>query len=157
MNPTDPLARLNPLREPAAIDWWPPAPGWWLLAVLLLCGCIALALWSWRRHRRNRYRAQGLAALAAIEAEYRRDRDAAALAGAVNALLKTVALKAFPRTTVAGLHGEAWAGFLNDTGDRGQAFDAAMASAHYRAASDLDCAALCDQAARWIRRHRGLA
>jgi len=31
MNP-DPLAPLRPLHLPDQIGWWPPAPGWWLLA-----------------------------------------------------------------------------------------------------------------------------
>ena len=44
-NPMDPatlLEQLAPLREPAPITWWPPAPGWWLLGVLMM----ALLLWG---------------------------------------------------------------------------------------------------------------
>ena len=35
----NPLDQLEPLIAPAPISWWPPAPGWWLLALL--------ALFSW--------------------------------------------------------------------------------------------------------------
>ena len=28
----DPLAGLRPLHRPLPVSWWPPAPGWWLLA-----------------------------------------------------------------------------------------------------------------------------
>ncbi|HCH75615.1 MAG TPA: DUF4381 domain-containing protein, partial [Pseudomonas sp.] len=45
MNPLDQLA---PLISPDPISWWPPAPGWWLLGLVLL---MALGL-LWRlRHR----------------------------------------------------------------------------------------------------------
>src|SRR3990167_10562255 len=39
-----PLDQLEPLIAPAPIDWWPPAPGWWLLAVL-----VPLLLWGLTR------------------------------------------------------------------------------------------------------------
>ena len=44
MTPTDPLAPLNPLRQPEAISWWPLAPcggSWWLLAT-------PGGLWTWK-------------------------------------------------------------------------------------------------------------
>src|SRR5690606_7958549 len=34
-SPVNPLDQLEPLIAPAPINWWPPAPGWWLLALLL--------------------------------------------------------------------------------------------------------------------------
>lgn len=156
MNPADPLAQLHPLREPAAISGWPLAPGWWLLACLALAITAALITWLWQRHRRNRYRRQGLAELQRIEARYRIDGDHRALAAAVNELLKTIALRAYPQAQVAAIHGQAWADFLNSTSGNALDFDLAAVTAHYAPARGLqEPQQLCAQAARWIRQHRG--
>ncbi|SDH39571.1 protein of unknown function [Pseudomonas flavescens] len=44
----NPLDQLQPLIAPAAVGWWPPAPGWWLLAMLLP----VLSVVAWRLFRR---------------------------------------------------------------------------------------------------------
>jgi len=52
MNPEDLIALLEPLREPLPVHWWPPAPGWWLLALLVIIA--AVALWRMWRERSRR-------------------------------------------------------------------------------------------------------
>ncbi|WMR35896.1 DUF4381 family protein, partial [Metapseudomonas otitidis] len=44
----NPLDQLEPLIAPLPVPFWPPAPGWWLLAVLLPL----LAWGAWRLARR---------------------------------------------------------------------------------------------------------
>ena len=44
---------LRDIHLPAEPSWWPPAPGWWLLAVIVLA-VLVVAVWTWRRHRRVR-------------------------------------------------------------------------------------------------------
>ncbi len=41
--------QLQPIVLPEPVKWWPPAPGWWLLAATLL---IAIVLWRYVKHRR---------------------------------------------------------------------------------------------------------
>ena len=154
MNPQDPLANLNPLREPAAISWWPLAPGWWILMLLLLVGAAGLAWWLYRRYRRNRYRRLGLRALQHIQSDFQRSGDVTACITAVNALLKNVALQAYPRSHVAHTHGQQWLDFLNNTARGDAGFDSAFAGAQYRpTAKDLPAEKFCQQAASWIRDH----
>jgi hypothetical protein len=155
MNPqTDPLAALHPLREPPPIGWWPPAPGWWLLAAL---ACIALLVLVWllvRRYRARAYRRQALAQLAQLRADYQREQDSQGYLAGANALLKSVALLAFPRRDVAAGSGADWLALLNSGLRKGQQFPENFVSGAYRRERpDIDVDQLHDLAASWIKRH----
>ena len=49
--PSDLLAQLRDIQPPAPPEWWPPAPGWWLLAGLALVLVAYSGLRLWRRWR----------------------------------------------------------------------------------------------------------
>jgi hypothetical protein len=154
MQQADPLAQLHPLREPAAVSAWPPAPGWWILAALLLAA-IAVALFIvWRHYRRQAYRRQGLRQLDTLRAELESGGDSAAYAQSVNALLKAVALRAFPRRQVAATSGEQWLAFLRETAGEDWQPPQALADAPYRPDPAVPVDELHRAAASWIRQHR---
>ena len=60
MNQTIDYTQL-PLRDihlQGSIGWWPPAPGWWLLAAFVLAGLALYAVHYYRgRHKRAALRA----------------------------------------------------------------------------------------------------
>jgi hypothetical protein len=154
VNPQDPLAALAPLREPPPVGWWPPAAGWWLLLGLGLLGLAALAAFLIRRLRRNAYRRRALALLAALRETHAREGDLNAYVAGVNALLKSVALYAWPRREVAARHGGEWLAFLEDSVKSGAGFPPGLADAPYRESCPaLDPEQLHRAAAAWIRRH----
>ena len=155
MNPQDPLANLHPLREPAMIGWWPPAPGWWLLGALVLLALSALVWFLVRRYRANAYRRQALAQLESLHRQFATSGDNGAFVVNTNALLKSVALRAYPRRQVAASSGAQWLAFLNNS-CRGNAaaFDDRFVAALYREDQpDIDPEQLRRAAAQWIRRH----
>ena len=156
MNPQDPLAALKPLREPPAIDWWPLAPGWWLLLVLCL-GAIGVLTYLWFRARqRTAYRRQALQRLAMLQAEHARDQDHSEFLSQVNALLKRVALIAFPGREVARLHGDRWLDFLNRSASQQPPFSAALVTAHYSGNADAETARQAYRCAtHWLKHHGG--
>ena len=162
MNPQDPLAALNPLREPALIGWWPLAPGWWVLIVLLLVAIPVLCYYLHKRHKSNTYRRLALLQLKEINTELEaRDPDSArehiALT-ATNALLKAVALRVFPRHDIAALSGTAWLDFLNGTAGSNAdeaRFPTEFANAAYQRHNlDLDMQQISAAAEHWIKTHK---
>lgn len=154
MNPADPLEQLHPLREPGLISWWPLAPGWWLLLALVLLLLAAGTWWLYRRHRRNAYRRLGLDQLQSIQQQYARDQDPQQAVHALNALLKGVALRAYPRRDIAAISGDAWQAFLGNSAPGGPSFEPSALSAQYRPdAADIDVEALALAARHWISRH----
>ena len=158
MTPTNPLAQLHPLREPQLIGWWPPAPGWWLLLAITAGLLLVVLLLLWRSYRSNAYRRCGRAQLAGLYADYQRSGDAIAFAVATNALLKSVALKVFPRQQIAACSGPEWLALLNGSIPGGDCFPEDFTAAVYRGdAAAVDAAALNAAAARGIARHRVVA
>lgn len=115
---TVPAAQALQLRDihlPGAPALWPLAPGWWLLAGVLL----ALLAWAgvvgWRHYRLRRERMQVLDELERISAGLAQERSPAILAQ-LSTLLRRLALLRFSRERVAGLTGDAWLHFLDASG-----------------------------------------
>lgn len=105
-----------PLREihlPESVGWWPPAPGWCLLPVLLALG-LAAAWYGRHLYRRRKYSAISMARkeLAEIRSRYASDRDAGRCVRSVSGLLRRVSVSVFPRAESAGLTGADWLAFL---------------------------------------------
>jgi hypothetical protein len=99
---------LRDIHLPTEPSWWPPAPGWWLLAALL---CFALA-WAWRvfahgrRLRRLRRALHGQ-----LDALRREQVDGAAQVAAMSLLLRRAAKRYAPQALA--LRDEAWLRFLD--------------------------------------------
>jgi hypothetical protein len=157
------LEKLADIALPAPVPWIPQTWGWATLGVVLL----ALAVWAfarWRRRRAaNRYRVEALAELGALEARLNDESSRADAIAALPALLKRVALAAWPRREVAALSGAAWVTFL-----RRHAPDSALPDAttrllddgEYRIRGDRpavtldDARAVADAVRAWIEGHR---
>lgn len=103
------LDRLHDIVVPEPVSWWPLAPGWYVLGGLLVF-LFAVFIWSIvDRRLTNRYRRAGLRELAELEALPNESQTLPRLA----ALVKRVALAAFPREQVASLAGADWLTFLD--------------------------------------------
>lgn len=108
MNPMD-LSQLRDIHLPAAVAWWPPAYGWWILLALVLLG-LAVAGLLYRRRYRERAAIRGLKAVARALA------DGAApvvCIQRISMILRRFAMSVAETRSVAGLTGEDWLEFLD--------------------------------------------
>jgi hypothetical protein len=110
MNPTD-FSEL-PLRDihlPAEIGWWPPAPGWWLIAGVIVAGLL-LVVWRYRLQYRERAALRGLKAVARALAE---GGAPTVCVQRISMILRRFAMSVAGQAPVAGLTGDAWLRFLD--------------------------------------------
>ena len=145
MNPSPgSLDNLRDIVAPEPVSWWPPAPGWWLVAFLVLTVATAVAHRFCRQWQRNAYRR---AALRAIE-------QTTSIAE-VSDVLKRAALAAYPRPQVASLAGDAWCEWLEKTGREQVPPQAVVALTQdvYAGSQAGDLADVRQFAISWIRSH----
>lgn len=97
---------LRDIHLPAEPSWWPPAPGWWALALIVLA-TLCLAFWYGRRRRRRLgQRRAVLLELDRLVEQYQRAGDQAALISGMHQLLRRLARR--HDVKAAQQRGEAW-------------------------------------------------
>ncbi len=159
----DSLNELADIHVPQEPGIWPPAPGWWVVGAIaagLLAWAGVIAYRRWQVQRRCQF------ALAELDRCLARDRadDGGQTAdpeqrrldaiNEMNAVLRRVALRHFPRSQVASLSGRDWVRFLQDHGDASlmdQAQSDALAQGRFARHCDVQPEALHRTARRWIR------
>ena len=154
------LKGLYDIRLPDPIGWWPPAPGWWLVAALLLLAAMWLArqlqLLPWLRSLP--YRRSALLELRQLQ-QPRSDSTAAERLGALARLLRRVVRTAYPQHPAIAGTGIGWLKFLDRcSGMHGfsQGKGRCLAMELYRPQPNADLAAVEELVRRWIVRHRPL-
>lgn len=153
----DPLAQLQDIHTPPDIGLWPPAWGWWLLALVILAIVGAAAVFIRRRRQRNLYRQQALAELRQLDA-IAPDHNGDWLQ-ALSILLRRTAIAGCGAQFDTGLKGEAWLEWLDERcpackSQFRQGAGTALLAGPYQKNPDCDRAALNQLAQTWIREHR---
>ena len=151
------LQNLHDIVVPGPVAWWPPAPGWYAVLALAVTTLVMLLWKYWRHSRRNRYRGEALKELERLGRE-----AAGGDLRELPALLKRAALSAWPRRQVAGLVGEDWHRFLDQSAntDRfrsgaGDLLDRlAYAPGDGAVLSGEEKKTVLDAARMWLRHHR---
>lgn len=67
------LEQLRDIHLPQAVHWWPPAPGWWLVAAMVLALTIWLSRYLQARYRRQYFRGETQDLLKKIWQDYQQN------------------------------------------------------------------------------------
>lgn len=145
------------IHLPAPAHWWPPAIGWWILAIVLLALLLVLLFIGLRWLRYIIWRRRLLRTFRTDCRQLDKAPDTELLNG-VNSLLKRLAIKLYPHADTAGLSGYPWLAFLKQQAPQ-QLFtdtvDELLAESGYRPATDALSAGqrqmLLDMALQWAR------
>lgn len=112
---TQTTLELRDIHLPDPISWWPPAPGWWLLLGLILLAVAAGFLFRLYQ-KKQALKKQVLAEFENICHQYEKEKNSTELVQSLSILLRRACISFYPRSEAASLTGEAWLGFLDDTG-----------------------------------------
>lgn len=150
-----PAANVGPeLRDihlPPTPDWWPLAPGWWLLGLLLLI-LLGVGIWYARRWRkRRRMWAPVSAELDALAARHAETGNQAELAAGLSQLLRRAVIYCGGE---AQRQGDAWQAQLARLapGSLSPALVRDLDHGVYRKDASLDAGMALMSCRRWLRR-----
>jgi len=102
------LSQVRDVHVPVQ-SWWPPAPGWWLVLVLVLCLIAFVASLVFKRKRGYRWIALAEAELARLESDFERDEaDAQTTIKRLSVLMRRSAIAALGRERVARATDDNW-------------------------------------------------
>jgi hypothetical protein len=157
-NAANALQQLRDIRLPGSAGWWPPAPGWWLLAAAGLL-CLVLAVRAWQRwQQRNRRWQTAQRELAALQAQSKTPlQNSPAWFSRLNALLKRVARDIYPLQPIVALSGDDWVAFLqHSSANAVEAEDlvATMVNACWQPHTSCDPQHALAFAGRWLQDHK---
>ncbi len=113
MNPA--LQNNLPLRDihlPEAVFWWPPAPGWWLLASLVILAILLLPK-LYRYIKLKPLNKVSTIAYQHIIDDYQQHQNKLQLVQSLSRLLRQISMSYQGREATANLTGDEWINKLN--------------------------------------------
>ena len=69
------LEQLRDIHLPQAVHWWPPAPGWWIVAAVVLALMIWLSRYLQARYRRQYFRGETQDLLKQVWQDYQQEHE----------------------------------------------------------------------------------
>jgi hypothetical protein len=162
MDSAELLEQLADIHLPGPVSFWPPAPGWWLLALLSIAALTWLMLKALEARRQRQICTFALQELDKAYDAFRGQQSSdpelsnqatLSFLNEFNAVLRRVALWHFPRHNIASLGGRAWVDFIREKGESSLLSDeiaAALEEGRFKTQCDIDPEQLHQFGERWI-------
>ncbi len=162
MDSAELLEQLADIHLPGEVSFWPPAPGWWILALLLLVLLAWLTARLLQARRQRLICARALEELDAVYQAFQARKDTAEtdanearlkFVNEINAVLRRVALWHYPTSRVASLGGRAWVDFIREKGDSSlmtEEIAEALEEGRFRTRCEVDAEQLHRFGEKWL-------
>jgi len=105
---------LRDIHLPDAISWWPIAPGWWFVLASLILIPIAFFIIK-NMYARKQLKRDVRSELDIIKQQFQSMQNKSQLAKSLSILLRRASMSYYPKTNIAGLTGNDWLSYLDDT------------------------------------------
>jgi len=152
--PMNPLSELRDIHLPPPPTLWPPAPGWWVVSVVVAVALVFAVRFVRAAWRRAQPRRAAVRAIAELRRRYESGEAPDILTAELATLLRRAAMNRHPRSQVAGLTGREWLKFLDDDAHRfTEGVGACLATAPYARGSTVDVGMLLALCETWVRRN----
>ncbi len=155
MNPqgADLLSQLRDIHGAPAVPWWPPAPGWWILAMMIAVGLFFIFRKAIQRYRAHQRRQILCRYIDQVEQDVDPLRVPQEFLSSLNRIFKIVALRAFPQSRCAFMQGSEWVEFVRRNLQAPAASDdlAVLAVGPYQPLPVFDAESLLSLTRSWIR------
>jgi hypothetical protein len=147
------LEQLRDIHSAGQPGWWPPAPGWWVLALVALLALAQLLRVLLNRLAVRRRRRAWLNELEALNWHTDPSGHPHEFLAGLNRLFRAVAVKAFPGTACARLQGEPWVDWISALlpEQLDSSSLSALVSGPYEPAPRFDAVRLNELARTWVK------
>lgn len=107
------LKDLRDIHEPDPVSFWPLAPGWWIVLLIIIFSVFLLRWWL-KRDKSPRYKKLANEELKNITTNYEVQRNGHKTAGEVSELIRKIMILTDNRAEVAGMIDEEWLAYLDE-------------------------------------------
>ena len=144
------ITQLHNIHSPPIISLWPPAIGWWIIALsIILISTLYYYKYYYITHKIRRAALKKFKQLQQLHYQNKNQ-----LVIDLSILLRRVALAKFPQHQVAKLNGNTWLQFLDKTGNTKeftQGSGQALSVAPYQKSPQIEIDRLMLIIEKWIR------
>lgn len=114
------ILNLRDIHLPEPISWWPIAPGWWIIFASILFIIVVIFI-SRKIYISKQLKRDIKHELENIKQQFQQTQNKSQLAKSLSILLRRASISYYPNADIAGLTGENWLSYLDDSNNNSSA------------------------------------